>query len=170
MIIFEILANIYTNPKSDWIAGLEDSMIQPYVLQRWLIMNNNTRIQARWLDKYVFHLPPKMYLSLAWAVIPKVSKSPFVKYIKAADSTDVHDTILAKIRKHYKMSDNDMVENRSRLIKAIDSDFGKFVRYYGLSREEVMKFGKDMAYKDIMKGIVDIKGYISLKDRTTSVA
>ena len=84
MNIFDIIKNLYTNKKCDWIVGLDDKDIQPYVIQRWLAMNDYLRVQTRWLDKYIFCLTPKMYLSLAWSIIPKLQKPPFIKYIKQA--------------------------------------------------------------------------------------
>ena len=58
-----IVHNLYTNKKSDWIIKLEETEIPSFVIQRWLVMNDAVRTHTRWLDKYVFHLPPKMYLT-----------------------------------------------------------------------------------------------------------
>ena len=66
MNIITILQHIYTDKKSDWINEVEETQVQPFVIQRWLCMNDGLRVQTRWLDKYVFPLSPKMYLSLAW--------------------------------------------------------------------------------------------------------
>jgi len=88
MNIFEVLKNLYTNRKCDWISELDETEVQPYVIQRWLAMNDKLRVQVRWLDKYVFVLPKKMYLSLAWSIIPKLDRMPFVKYIKQIEEED----------------------------------------------------------------------------------
>ena len=82
MNIYEIINNLYTNRSTKWILDLEDNEIEPFVIQRFLCMNDGLRIQVRWLDKYIFDLPPKMYLSLAWSVIPKLDRAPFINYIK----------------------------------------------------------------------------------------
>ena len=129
-----MLSNIYTNRKCDWIKDIDDVEIQPYVIQRWLAMNDSIRVQTRWLDKYVFHLKPKQYLSLAWSVIPKSSKTPFIKYIKQLQDETEFDFILPKIRKQFELSDNDYNSMRSRIIDSIKKDMVSWFRYYGISK------------------------------------
>jgi hypothetical protein len=97
MNIFKIMNNLYTNRKSDWILGLDDKMIQPYVIQRWLCMNDRINMQTRMLDKYIFHIKPKEYLSLAWSIIPKGDKAPFIKYIKKEKVKEKLGFILPKM-------------------------------------------------------------------------
>jgi len=134
MNILEIIKNLYTNRKCDWIKNIDESEIQPYVIQRWLAMNDHLRVQVRWLDKYVFNLKPKMYLSLAWSIIPKTSKPPFVKYIKQEDDNEEFSFILDKIRQHFKLSDNDFLSNKSRLINAIKKDMVNWFCFYGIAK------------------------------------
>jgi len=131
MNIYDILLNLYTNNKNNviynwqfvdgrrkvvttkingnWINTIENNEIQPFVIQRWLAMDDGLRKHVRWLDKYIFSLQnnSKMYLSLAWSVLPKVSKPPFVKYIKKVEEDVEYDFILSKVKKQYNLSDND---------------------------------------------------------------
>lgn len=135
MNILEIIKNLYTNKKCDWIIKMDESDIQPFVIQRWLAMNDHLRKQVRWLDKYVFQLSPKMYLSLAWSIIPKSSKQPFVKYIKQEDEKEEFSFILDKIRKHFNLSDNDFNANKDRLIQTIKKDMVNWFCFYGVPKK-----------------------------------
>jgi hypothetical protein len=135
MNIFKLLSNLYTNKKADWIKEVNDEEIKPFLIQRWLCMNDRLRVQTRWLDKYVFVLSPKMYLSLAWSVIPKLQKSPFVKYIGKAEEDTTYDFILNKVRKHMNLSDNDFDKNKERIIKAIEKDKVNWFSFYGVPKK-----------------------------------
>jgi len=134
MNIFDILKNLYTNRKIDWLFKIEDNEIAPYVIQRWLAMNDSVRIQTRWLDKYVFVLPPKMYLSLAWSILPKTQRTPFIKYIKKVDEEEKFDFILVKVIKHMNLSNNDYNKNKSRIIEMIKKDMVNWFSFYGVPK------------------------------------
>ena len=140
MNIFSVLANLYTNKKADWLVNVEPDMltqngIQPFLVQRWLGMNDAVRTQTRWLDKYVFVLTPKMYLSLAWSVLPKSAKTPYVKYIKQEKAgVEEHEIILTKVRKQYEISDNDFVALKPFILNAIENDKVNWFRYYGIPK------------------------------------
>lgn len=138
-----ILKNLYTNKHCDWIKTIDDSLIQPYVIQRWLVMNDRIRTQTRWLDKYVFGLPPKMYLSLAWSIIPKTPKMPFVKYIKKLQDEEEFNFILPLIRKQFKLADNDFNSVKYNLIKAIKDDMVNWFCYYGIQKRYWHKYKID---------------------------
>lgn len=140
MNIFKLIGNLYTNKSSSWINELEDNDIQPYVIQRWLAMNDRIRVQTRWLDKYVFYLPQKMYLSLAWSIIPKSEKAPFVKYIKQNTDVEEFDFILSKIRKQFKLSDNDFNSVKETLIKTIKENMTDYFSYYGVEKRYWKKY------------------------------
>jgi len=130
-----MLDNLFTNKKSDWILKLDNNEIQPVVIQLILAMNDNLRVQVRWLDKYVFSLPPRMYLSLAWSVLPKTPKRPFWKYIKKEKTEDEFKFIFDKIRKQYELSDNDFIAIRSRVLEQIRSDMPSWFSYYGVPKK-----------------------------------
>jgi len=141
MNIFDQINNLYCNKKANWILELEDNEIEPFLIQRFLCMNDAVRVQTRWLDQYVFPLPPKMYLSLAWSVIPKVARAPFVKYIKRIKGEqDEFYFIFDKIRRHFKLSDNDFNANKERLREAIKKDMVNWFCFYGVEKEHWKKF------------------------------
>ena len=135
MDIFKILNNLYTNRKSDWMVNLDDSDIQPVIIQKWLSMNDRIRVQTRFLDKYTFNLKPKKYLSLAWSVLPKSDKVPFSKYIKQLDSEEDFDFILKKVRKHFKLSDRDYESNKQYILNAIRDDMINWFSFYGVEKQ-----------------------------------
>jgi hypothetical protein len=134
MNIFDIINNLYTNKKGDWILELEDSEIQPFLVNRFLAMNDDIRVQTRWLDKYVFNLPSKMFLSLAWSIIPKRERAPFIKYIKQIDTVDKYDFILKKVRRQFEMSDNDFNKVKDRIIAYIEKNKMEWFAYYGIEK------------------------------------
>ena len=133
--IFEILNQLYTNKSATWINELEDNEIEPFVIQKFLSMNDNIRDSVRWLDKYVFPLPPRMWLSLAWSVLPKYPKMPFVRYIKKVEDEQTYDFILKEVRKQYQLSDNDYKCNKGRILEAIKKDMVSWFTYYGIPKK-----------------------------------
>ena len=130
-----VMDNLFVNTKSDWIDKIEESEFDPYIIQRCLTMNDSLRVQTRWLDKYVFSLPAKMYLSLAWSVLPKVQRAPFSEYIKKQTDEEEFDFILSKVRHHFNLSDNDFNANKDRLIKAIKKDMIGWFSFYGIPKK-----------------------------------
>lgn len=141
--IFAILNHLYTDTTIKWISEVEDNEIQPYLLQRWLCMNDAIKNEVKWLDKYVFHLPPKMYLSLAWSIIPKNSKLPFIKYIKKEEEEEEFDFILEKVRKQYQLSDNDYRAVKARLVKQIREHPVGWFKFYGIDRPKWKQYSID---------------------------
>jgi len=138
--IFNIINHLYTNRSGKWIFELNDEDIAPYVIQRWLCMNDRIRTQTRWLDKYVFVLSPKMYLSLAWSVLPKTDKAPFIKYIKQIQDEEEYDFILSRVRRHFKLSDNDFNSVKQRIISTIKSDMVNWFSFYGIEKKYWKKY------------------------------
>ena len=138
----QIVENIYVNKKSDWIQKLEDNEIQPFTIQLWLVRNDFVRNQVRWLDKYIFCLPPKMFLSLVWSIIPKSQTPPRITdWVKVDEKKDIFlsgnvefDFILKKIKKQFKLSDNDFKCLKPRLIEAIKKDMVAWFYYYGVEK------------------------------------
>ncbi len=141
--IFHIVANIYTSKTSSWISELEESEVQPFILNKFLSMNQNIRVQSRWLDQYTFYLPPKMWLSLAWSVIPKSSKAPFVKYIKQLDTEEKLDFLIQRIRKHLQLSDNDWKASRTRILEHVNAHMADWFRFYGIEKSYWRTFNLD---------------------------
>lgn len=141
-----ILRRIYTDKSIKWIEEVEDNDFAPHLLSLWLSMNDRIRIQTRWLDKYTYTLPPRMYLSLVWSILPKESRMPFCKYIKKDKSEEEYKFILDKIRHHYKMSDNDFNANKTRLIKMIDEDKESWFKFYGVEKKKWKEFEVDFEF------------------------
>jgi len=159
MNIFQLLENLCCNKHSKWLIDLDikENNIQPYVVQRWLAMNDSLRVQTRWLDKYVFGLQsnPKMYLSLAWSVIPKSQKMPFFKYIKKDESEYKFDFILNDLKDTYKISDNDWKPLYPRLKKDIEKNTVDWFIAFGVPKKDWIKYGVNS--KEVKKEIKTIK-------------
>ena len=112
MIIFKLLSNLYTKKDPGWIKDMEDSDINPVMIQRWLGMNTRILNTVKWLEKYSISLTPKMYIAVAWSVIPKYNKTPFVKYCSPLNREDQYEELWAKIRSKIQMSDNDFKHSK----------------------------------------------------------
>ncbi|GEM_PF-2444865 len=139
MNVFDILKNLYTNPSSKWIIELDDSCIQPVVIQRFLSLNNITVRQARVLNKFVFYTSPKVYLSAAWSLLffdgKKLNKTPFIKYPKKDDKQDRYFFLYEKIQKHFNLSDTQINLMKQTLLKEIDKDKVNWFSFYGIDKQ-----------------------------------
>jgi len=143
MNIFQILSALYTQTNAKWMKDVNPADVSPMILNRWIAMNDGVRKYARWLDKYVYVLPPKMFLSLAWSILPKMNKAPFVKYIKQIKDDDEFYFIFEKVRKQYEISDNDFETIKPFLVKAIRKDMPSWFAYYGLKKSHWTKYHLD---------------------------
>jgi len=141
--LFKLINYLFTRNDSKWILDLDDNETQPFVIQKFLMMNDSIRVQTRWLDKYVFVLEPKEYVSLAWSILPKFAKQPYSKYIKKNEEEEQYSFILTKIRKQFKLSDNDYRALRTRLIEAIKKDYVGWFTYYGVEKKNWKDFKLD---------------------------
>jgi len=135
MNVFQIIENLYVNKSCKWIIELDDNEIEPFIIQKFLLMNDNIRVFVRWLDKYVFSLPSKMWLSLAWTVIPKYDRVPFIRYIKKVEEEQEYSFILNEVRKQFQLSDNDFKHNKYKIIEAIKKDMSGWFKYYGIQKK-----------------------------------
>lgn len=149
MNIFEILNNLFTNQRADWILELDDADIKPVIIQRFLALSNQSRKQARVLNKFVFTLPPKMYLSSAWSVLffngKKLSKAPFIKYPKKPDEVKQYDFIYDKVKRQFEMSETDFKVVKPFVKKSIDDDKIAWFSYYGGTNADWKKNEMDMS-------------------------
>jgi len=134
-----IIECLYSEMDAKWIDELESNVIEPFMIQKYLVMDDRLRVQARWLDKYSFSLPPKMFLSLAWTVVPKEGRG-FIKYIKKKTEEEKYWFILEKVRKHFILADNDYEAIRGRLIEAIKKDLVGWFTFYGIKKRYWKEF------------------------------
>lgn len=148
MNLFTVLNKLYTDEHCTWISQIEESdeegnYINPFIIQEWLSLNDSIRTQVRFLDKYTFSLDLKMYLSLAWSVLPKSQKAPFVKWIPKIDSDEEWGFILNKVRKHLVLSDNDYKSLKPYLMKYIKQDMVTWFSAYGIEKKMWKKYNLD---------------------------
>jgi hypothetical protein len=123
---------------------MEMDDVQPYIIMKWLVLNDRIAEYVRWLDKYTFVLPAKMFLSLAWSVIPKQNKAPFIRWIKENKEEEEFEFILKKIRKHLDLSDNDYQSNKTRLIKSIKNDYVNWFKFYGIEAKYYRQYNVEV--------------------------
>ena len=150
MIIFDILKHLYTSKTCQWINEVDDVDIQPFLINRWLAMNEAMYKEVRFLDKYVFTLPPKMFLSMAWSVIRKQPRTPYVKYIKKSEEEEEFDFILKRVRKQFEMSTNDYNAIKDRLIVMIKKDMVLWFKYYGIEKKQWKAYQLDV---NMLRGV-----------------
>lgn len=133
--MFQIINNIYTKHNSEWINNLEDSEIQPIVINKWLMFNTRILPYTRYLDRYVFSLKPKHWLLLAWSIIPK-QKPPFVKYIKKLEKDDdIYENIWEKVRNILELSNNDFESSKKYLLIEFNKNKPKWFKLLGMNKE-----------------------------------
>jgi len=141
--LFEIFNFVHTRKDLNWITEIPESDIKPYLLQRVLIMHDDFRVHARFLDKYVFTLSPRMFLSLMWSILPKKNKPPYAKYIKLARDNIEYGTLLPRVRKYLELSDNDWRCCESRIIKDINQHTEQWFKFFGVEKVQWKKYGKN---------------------------
>jgi hypothetical protein len=150
MDLFGILRNIYTKNNINWLNDVDQSdEIQPFLLNKWLSMDNNLQKEVRYLDKYVFYLEPKQFMMLAWSVVPKTTFK-FNKYIKKNDEIEEeYNFLITKVRKKLEISDNDWKESKHYYLEDIEKNKTQYFKSFGIDKKTWKKFGLD--YKEISK-------------------
>ena len=147
MNIFEILNNIYTNPRSKWIDELEDSEVVPFLINNWLSMNNQNVAICKYLDRYTFVLPVKKWLHLVWVTVPKRESVPFVKYIKKVDEDESYPELMQKVKTFLGVSGNDLEEFNKRVRPVVEQDLSKYMKFFGMEKKFWKSYGLD--YNDM---------------------
>jgi len=162
MNIFEVFKCLYTSRDLNWLSQVDENEIQPYIIQRWLVSDNRISASCRFLDKYIFFLPPKMYLSLVWSLIPKTGKTPFLKYTGKKEVEDDMDFIYKRLRKHLELSDNDFRANKRFFDDSIKEMMQEWFMFYGVEKNMWKKYNLDfdtaMKFKEAHKDDKKEKG------------
>ena len=135
MNIFKILSCLYTTRDLQWLQEVEENDTSPFLVQRWLCHDDRIAVQTRWLDKYVFDLTLHQYLSLAWSIIPKSSKAPYIKYISINKDEEEFSFLFKRIRKHFELSDNDFRAVKQDLIRDIAKNKVDWFKFYGIEKK-----------------------------------
>ena len=161
--MYKLVKELYTNQKSDWISDLDEKVYNAMPIQRWLCRNDHVRVQVRWLDKYTFNLPTKMFISLAWSVLPKSVKVPYMTDMKKITDEEKEQYnifmeedekefsfLFKKIRKHFELSDNDFRAVKPYLMKDIKKNMFDWFRFYAVDKRKYKKYYMD--YKKLKEG------------------
>jgi len=140
--LFQTVACIYTKKDTVWVDSV-DSSLSPVVINKFLGMNVKVLKFARWLDKYVYFLSLKSYLLLAWSVIPKQTKPPFVKFLKPKEDDEVYAKIIGRVRDRLELGDNDFIACKRFLLKSIEDDKVGWFKLCGLDKNDWKDAGLD---------------------------
>jgi len=149
MNIFEIIANVQKASESKWIYELDDTMIQPVMINNFLKMNNELIHYTKYLDRFTFTLSPKSWLHLAWSVIPKRQYKRY-PYIKPLEEDESLKPIIEKLRKHLACGDNDWEECKKYYLNHIKDNKEEWYRMFGMNKKEWKTAGID--YTKIKEG------------------
>ena len=153
--LFRTVAYLYKKPTSDWIYEMEEYPA-PIIVNKFLSMNiKNARI-CKVLNKYIFTLEPKAWLLLAWSMIPKSDRAPFVKYLKSEkDEPDELQFLWDKVKKVNECKCNDFKHTKEMIFNAYEKDREGWFKFYGIEKRKWKKFGLD--FKVMKEGEREIK-------------
>lgn len=141
--IFKTIAHLYNRPTSDWIYELEEPP-SPIIVNRFLSMNIQNYNICKILNKYIFVLEPKAFLLLAWSMLPKSEKAPFVKYIKdIKEEEDELQFLWDKVCKKNEIYGNDFRTSKDRLYEAFEQNQVAWFKFYGIEKKYWKQFNLD---------------------------
>lgn len=146
----KIIDNLYTLPKSNWIKNVDDEDINPVSIQRALGMNSQALPAVVELEKYSIKASKKAYLYLAWALVPKYNKPPFIKYIKKNETEELYSPILKKIQKILTLSDNDLKHEKRFFIHTLEKDKSLWFKKLGFDKDIWLQHG--LSFDDMSSG------------------
>jgi hypothetical protein len=139
MNMFEIIQNLYTNPTSSWILDLNDDMINSVMIQKFLALEPRSMKVARVLSKFVYKMPPKMYLGCAWSLLffdgQKMSKVPFIKYPKKNDKGEKNQCVYDKVKVHFKIGNNEIKHIKRFIDKQLELNKKEWFFFYGIEKK-----------------------------------
>jgi len=155
MNIFDILKQLFTATTADWILTVDNNDINPVIIQRFLSLHRDSAKTARITNKFVYTLPPKMYLSTVWTLLSdngkKYKKTPFIKYPKKEEKEHKYKFIHDKMKKQYQLSDTDFNVVEQFVNRDIEKNKVDWFSYYGAKREQWLKNDLDMTLLETYK-------------------
>jgi len=150
MNIIEVINKLYITINPKWINDLKDNDGYPFIINKWLSMNEKIQNEVRYLDKFVFNLKTKQFLLLAWSIIPKQKFVPVYRYIKSnKEKEEEYNFLIIKIRKYLEISDHDWKKVSGYFLKDIEKNKVQYFKEFGIKKKLWKKFNLD--YNEINK-------------------
>lgn len=148
MNLFKILNKLFTSENCKWVLELDESDINPFMIQRFLSLHKKSRKKARVLNKFCYTLPPKMYLTSAWSLLffngEKLNKSPYIKYPKKnKENNEKYDFIYKKVQEQYNLSDKDLNVMKPFIKNEVEKNKVEWFSYYGVEKRHWVENGID---------------------------
>lgn len=148
---FELMKLLQTRRDIHWIYGLDDSDIDIFMLNKFLVCNKRFLGVSQVLQQFEENPDKRQILAMAWSRIPKQDKNPFIPYIKKKDEKeDKYQPLLDKIRHALGISSRDMDFVKKHYISEIEKDKPAWFRKLGIEKDVWKKHGLD--FKDAGKG------------------
>lgn len=161
MNLFQVLGAIYTRKDCNWVKDLEQKDAQPFLVLKFLSMNDRIAEHVKYLNKYVFYLDWREFLILAWATVPKYEKAPFVKYMKKEVEETPYEELVEAIRAALKLSENDLNSSLKYILAEIEQDKAGWFARLGMPDSVWKKYGVD--YSEASAGETQ-KGKVGLEN------
>jgi hypothetical protein len=135
MDLFTTLDRIYTSQNRRFIEEI-DTSVSPVVLNLLLARYYRNAHVMRYLNKYAFCLDAKEYALVAWSMIPKMERAPFVKKIEKVEEKTRYDFILDKIRKRLDIGENDWKHCKDMYLEDVKKNLVEYLVFYGCKKKE----------------------------------
>lgn len=155
---FDILRNLYTNTSSTWLLTVDENSFEPFLLNKWLLLNPQLSKVCDFLNKYSFIINKLHWLHLAWCIIPKTSSAPFVQWVKKKEVVEEHEEIISRVCEILGLKGRDREFYSEHFVKVFNKDREFYLRELGMSKKVWGKYGLDYGVLKKSEVVVGKKG------------
>lgn len=132
--MFNIINKLYTKDISLFNEFKPQDL---FMLVRWLGQDmDNINILKR-LDKFLFTIDPKHYLTLLFFGIHRKYRAPYLEYVKA--DKKIENQLLKRIQRYLKYSDREFDRVKPIVLREIRKDLKGYCSKLGLTTKESKK-------------------------------
>ena len=141
--LFDHLSFI-TDKKRKWetLSEADKKSFSPYLINRWLSMTPELIEYVDMFQRYTIGLlEPRDVYKLYYDFLPK--KKFFSKYVKGKKQDSVNEELVAIVKEHLQISENEAIEYTEILkIQEKDHIFKELLERYGKDEKEIKKLLK----------------------------